>query len=41
MEIATNKKIYVPMIAKIFDLEESEQYDGLTDERTEQFMKSP
>ena len=26
------QKLYVPMIAKIFDLDESKMYDGLTDE---------
>jgi len=26
------QKLYVPMIAKIFDLEESKLYDGLTNE---------
>jgi hypothetical protein len=36
-EIATNKKFYIPMIAKIFDLEESNLYDGLTNEGTEHF----
>lgn len=29
--IALNMKIYVPRIAKTFDLGESVQYDGLTD----------
>lgn len=30
--ITTNVCLYVPMIAKIFDMEESHRYDNLTDE---------
>lgn len=41
LEIATNKKIYVPMIAKEFDIEESNLYDGLTNEGTEYFLNNP
>ena len=30
--IATNQVIYVPMLSKVFDMEESKLYDLLTDE---------
>lgn len=31
--IAVNQKLFVPMIAKMFDLEESAEYDSLTDDK--------
>ncbi len=39
--ITTNLSIYVPMIAKIFDMEESNRYDGLTDESLATFLNNP
>lgn len=35
--IAVNQRLYVPMLAKKFDLEESKLYDDLTDEKFKQF----
>ena len=32
-KIAINQKLFVPMIAKVFDLDESAQYDDLSDEK--------
>jgi hypothetical protein len=32
-KVAVNRKLYVPMLAKVFDLAESAQYDGLTEEK--------
>jgi ribosomal protein L13 len=29
--IKVNQKIYVPMLARVFDLQESQKYDNLTD----------
>jgi len=37
--IATNQVIYVPMLSKIFDMEESKLYDSLTDEDVIQYSK--
>ena len=31
-KIATNLKLFVPMLAKKFDMEESHSYDSLSDE---------
>jgi hypothetical protein len=32
-KVAVNRKLYVPMLAKVFDLAESAEYDGLTEEK--------
>jgi hypothetical protein len=32
------QKFYVPMLAKIFDLQESKMYDGLTDESLDHWL---
>jgi hypothetical protein len=32
-DIVVNQKLFVPMLAKVFDMQESISYDGLTDER--------
>jgi hypothetical protein len=34
-------KFYAPMIAKIFDVEESNQYDNMNDEDLKIFMQKP
>ncbi len=38
VEIKTNKVIYVPMIAKVFDMEESRKYDNLTNEKLDNIL---
>jgi hypothetical protein len=40
-KIALNKKLFVPRIAKPFDLEESNEYDTLTDEKLQGFLDNP
>lgn len=37
--IATNQVIYVPMLSKIFDMEESTLYDSLSDEDVMNYSK--
>ena len=32
-KVAVNRKLFVPMLAKVFDLDESAEYDGLTEEK--------
>ena len=39
--IKTKQVFFVPMIAKLFTLEESALYDGLTDEQFEQIRANP
>ena len=39
--ITTNLCLYVPMIAKVFDMEESHSYDNLTDESLATLIKNP
>jgi hypothetical protein len=31
-KIAENQKLFIPMIAKVFDLQESSTYDSVTEE---------
>jgi hypothetical protein len=40
-KITVNQKIFIPMIAKRFEIEESNSYDSLTDETFEEFTKNP
>ena len=40
-KIAVNQKLFVPMIAKTFDMEESNLYDDLTDEKLDYFLQNP
>lgn len=39
--IAENRKFFVPMLARTFNLQESKQYDNLTDESLEEILKNP
>ena len=36
-----NQKLYVPMLAKVFDMQESDLYDAMTNESCERFLQSP
>ena len=40
-KIAINQKLFVPMIAKVFDLDESAQYDDLSDEKFQYYLQNP
>jgi hypothetical protein len=39
--ITINQKIFVPMLAAPFDIQSSLQYDGLTDQKLQEFLDKP